>query len=137
MILSTSLLLSTLSGAEGRSLEQETKAYNQLFEKINEKRFGLDEKVINTTQNPFIFAYETKKANDSNVTKKAEPVYQLHAIFDNKVKINGRWYKEKDKIGEYYLIKIKENSALLANTYKRFELKLSRKGKENVVISVK
>lgn len=137
IILSTSLLFSSLFCAEQKSLEQETKAYDQLFEKINEKRFGLDEKVINKTQNPFIFTYEAKKAEDANATKKAAPVYELHAIFGDKVKINGNWYKKRDKIGAYYLVQIKENSAVLANTYKRFELKISRKGNKNVVISVK
>ncbi len=99
-----------LCSAANLTLGNNTKEYDNIFEKISETRTGIDAKEINKIKNPFIVV---KKKLDSNTTKKRKKIYRLNAIFNSKAMINGKWYKKYSKIGVYKLIKIKTNSVLL------------------------
>ena len=63
-----------------------------------------------------IFSFnEEKKENinkDFNLLKKT-PMLQIYAIFQNKVNINGEWFKLGDSINGYKIVKIGKNFVLL------------------------
>ncbi len=112
------------------------KKYDDLFSAINKKRYGLTAQDIEKTANPFIVVSRTKKTSekDGNVTEGSnEPVYKLKGIMNNSANINGTWYKLNDKIDEFKLKKIKNNSVVIGSAGSSLELKLYE-GKENVII---
>ena len=115
-------------------LGNDTKEYDNIFEKISETRVGIKNKEIEKIKNPFIVIY--KQSADSNKTKK-KIVYVLDAIFNNKAMINGKWYKRYSKIGTYKLIKIKKSSILLRNTNKTKELFIRNKNESEIKFSSK
>lgn len=110
--------------------------YDNLFDSINKKRYGLTNQTINRTKNPFIV---TKKAvdinlSDANSTEALTPRYSLQAIINYKAKINGSWYRINDNINEYKLKRIKSRSVILDNAGSELELNLD-KGRKNVKIT--
>ena len=56
--------------------------------------------------------------------KKKEVKLVLNAIFNNKVNINGKWYKVKDKVFDYVIYKILEDKVVLKNGNKIIVLKI-------------
>ena len=54
--------------------------------------------------------------------KKVNKTYILEVIFNNKVKINGKWYKNDDIIDGYKIV-IMGNNVFLKNKYKTIILK--------------
>ncbi len=115
-------------------LGNDTKGYDNIFEKISETRVGIKNKEIEKIKNPFIVIY--KQSADGNKTKK-KIVYVLDAIFDKKAMINGKWYKIYSKIGTYKLVKIKKSSILLRNTDRTKELFIRNKNESKIKFSSK
>lgn len=126
--------IAAFSYASGAKLEEKTKVFDTIFESINKKRFGLSDKAISETKNPFIV--ETNATKDGQAEVGEKETYQLKAILANRVKINDKWHKLKDKIGDFILVKIKENSIILDNSGEKLELFLY-KGSKNAKISIK
>ena len=54
----------------------------------------------------------------------------------DKVKLNESWYAIGDYIGPYQIVKINDNSVLVADGDNKLEIQMS-KGKKNVIISYK
>jgi len=129
LLLSSSYLLSS-----PLVLGNDTKEYDNIFEKISETRVGIKNKEIEKIKNPFIIVY--KQNMDSNKTKK-KIVYVLDAIFNNKAMINGKWHKRYSKIGTYKLVKIKKSSILLKNADKTKELFIRNKNESKIKFSSK
>ena len=61
----------------------------------------------------------------------------MQAIFSNKAKISGHWYRVKDKIGEYELVNIGSKSITLANKDEKIDLNLTKGANKNVIIKIK
>ena len=119
------------------SLENETKVYDQIFEKISEKRVGADISRIDRTENPFIMLRsddETINA-DTNLTNDPHRNVSLDATLEQKAKINGVWYKKNDSIGSYTLIKIEHNRVVLRNEIETKELYIKAKDDSNFKLS--
>ncbi len=126
-------LVSTLS-ANHSSIEEETKMYDALFDAINTKRFGLGESAFKILKDPF-FALPQKSPSEES---KAEPniiIYRLHAIIENQAKINQNWVKKGEKINDYRLVKLTNETAVLSNQQRTLTLMLTKKGQDNVAIS--
>lgn len=110
--------------------------YDRLFVEISDKRLGVENSKIAQTKNPFLMKYKVSKKDGNNTTAiKKETIYKLNAIFGEKVKINSKWYRLKDKIGEYKLSKIKSNSVVLQNAYQKQELFIRKHNAKNVKFS--
>ena len=119
------------------SLGNETKVYDQIFEKISEKRVGADITRIDRTENPFIMLRsddETINA-DTNLTNDPHRNMSLDATLEQKAKINGIWYKKNDSIGSYTLIKIEHNRVVLRNEIETKELYIKAKDDSNFKLS--
>lgn len=126
--------IAIFSHANSAKLQEKTKVFDTIFESINKKRFGLSDKAISETKNPFIVESNTTKDGEVKVDEKES--YELKAILVNRVKINDKWHKLKDQIGDYVLVKIKDNSIILDNSGEKLELFLY-KGSKNAKISIK
>ena len=119
---------------ESASLESEIKRYDEVFNKIGEKRVGIDTATLNSVQNPFI---STPISGDGSMDGNAtllEPIYILEATLAHKAKINGQWYKQSQTIGSYKISKIARNSVIIENESEKKELFIRTKDDTNIKI---
>ncbi len=113
------------------------KEYDDLFNAINKERKGISEKDVDKTENPFVSADKSLVTEENNNSKASkEEVYVLKGILNNSANINGNWYKLNEKIGEFTILKIKENSVIIGSSGSSLELKLYE-GNKNVIITTK
>ena len=82
------------------------------------KTYNITYKPIKNLYNPFVVQHkiQTVKKHPILIKKisvlKPKKTYHLEVIFSNKVRINGQWYKNYDKIDDYVVI-IKNNKVFL------------------------
>lgn len=128
------ILVSTsyIEAKDNLPLGNEVKEYDRIFEKIAEKRVGIEIEKIDKIDNPFIVtgSGNDSDSNDSNT----QPIYLLEATFDQKAKINGSWYTIKDQINIWKLVKINRNSVILQNETEKKEIFIRTKDESNIKI---
>ncbi len=102
--------------------------YDKIFQEISKKRIGVPNGLLNRIHSPFVsnIVYKSIKNRISSVKRK-RIIFTLYGIFNNEAKINKKWYKIKDKVYGYRLIRIKNNSVVLKNKRKKIELFLRKK----------
>lgn len=125
------LMLCSVSLANNSQAEMEH--YDQLFSAINEQRKGLSESELKSLSDPFLRIKTTNHDNNGSL----DETFDLQAIFNNKAKINGKWYQAKDNVGEYELASIKSKSVTLINKDEKIDLNLTKGANKNVVIKIK
>lgn len=125
------LMLCSVSLANNSQAEMEH--YDQLFSAINEQRKGLSESELKSLSDPFLKIKTTNHDNNGSM----DETFDLQAIFNNKAKINGKWYQAKDNVGEYELASIKSKSVTLINKDEKIDLNLTKGANKNVVIKIK
>ncbi len=101
---------------------------DKLIEKIKIPRHGLTKEQIAKLKNPFIDQRTLKKIvikqKIINKLKRKKFTLRLLSIFDNRAKINDRWYKIGDKIGSYRLSYIDPDQAFVILKAKGKQLRL-------------
>ena len=119
------------------SLENEVKVYDQIFEKIAEKRVGADTSRIDRTENPFLMLRSDDENihRDNSQQKELDKALILEATLEQKAKINGIWYKKNDSVGVFKLIKIQHDHVVLGNQNERKELYMRVKDDSNFKLS--
>ena len=125
------LMLCSVSLANNSQAEMEH--YDQLFSAINEQRNGLSESELKSLSDPFLKIKNTNHDNNGSL----DETFDLQAIFNNKAKINGKWYQAKDNVGEYELANIKSEGVTLINKDEKIDLNLTKGANKNVVIKIK
>ena len=125
------LILCSVSLADNS--QTQIQHYDEIFSAINEQRKGLDESELKNISDPFI---RTKAANHDNNSSFSN-TFALQAIFNNKAKINGKWYQAKDNVGEYELANISSKSVTLISKDEKIDLNLTKGANKNVVIKIK
>lgn len=125
------LMLCSVSLANNSQAEMEH--YDQLFSAINEQRKGLSESELKSLSDPFLKIKTTNHDNNGSF----DETFDLQAIFNNKAKINGKWYQAKDNVGEYELASIKSKSVTLINKDEKIDLNLTKGANKNVIIKIK
>lgn len=120
------------------SLLDDTKSYDQIFEKIAEKRLGVQSQIIDTIANPFEAISKKDPMNEeNNETAVKEPSFVLQAILSQKAKINDKWYRKHDTIGEYKLIALGHDNVVLQSETEKKELHIRNQDDIKVKISFK
>jgi hypothetical protein len=136
MILSI-LIFSSSAFCEQKN-EMDMYEYDSLFLEISDKRLGVSNAAIEKVKNPFVMTKTVLTENGETVeASKAEITYKLFAIFGNKAKINGKWYRLGDKIDYYKLSKITSKSVLMIGTNNKKELFIRNNDENNVKFSSK
>jgi len=125
------LILCSVSLANNSQAEMEH--YDKLFSAINEQRKGLSESELKSLSDPFLKIKTTNHDNNGSL----DETFDLQAIFNNKAKINGKWYQAKDNVGEYELASIKSKSVTLINKDEKIDLNLTKGANKNVIIKIK
>ncbi len=109
---------------------------DKLIEKVKVQREGLEQKEIQKLKNPFIDEKKLTKIIKIEKKKRAfkkihhKKVYRLYAIFDDRAKINGRWYRKGSRVGSYKLIAIEGKRVLLKRGKRTLTLFLHTKSKK-------
>jgi len=109
---------------------------------IKPARTGVRSSAVQRTKSPFLlFTTITKKGKTKRayVEKKKRvkllPL-KLESAINKNVKINGKWYKEGDRIRQYTIIKVDGGEALLKSKKKEIKLYLNTKN-EKINFNVK
>jgi len=111
------LLITTLC------LANETKEILELINILKQQK--VEYKPITNIYDPFCTVKNNNKTTTATIYRpliKQKTSYNLEIIFQNRVRINGKWYKNNDKIGKYILI-IKNNKVFLKYGNKLKQLK--------------
>jgi hypothetical protein len=126
--LTAAILVGTLNlfGDSSANIAQ----YDESFNQISEVRVGISDEDIDRLSNPFA-VIQTAAIPASNST--AEPVFQLNAIVENKIKINNSWLKLGSLINGLRVIAIKQKSVVLGSDNKRLELFLREKNENSII----
>ncbi len=98
---------------------------NKQIEEIKPPRTGVKAADVLKTESPFILVKTGKDGKKITyaVKKKVKlPPLKLESAINKSVKINGKWYKEGDRIRQYTITKVSTDEVLL--TSKSKELKL-------------
>jgi len=111
-------------------------SYKSMFQKIGEKRLGVDESKIDALKAPFVKV--AKKRVDAVTGKakveKIDEGFNLQAILNQSAKISGKWYQLNAEVKGMKLISVKDNCVWLKNDEYRKKITLGRK---NEKISIK
>ncbi len=121
-------------------LKADLQRFDSIFNEIGKKREGIKDVLINQIPDPFIYERKIKKiaknakASKNASKKEVKKELKLLAIFNNKVKINDKWYRLHQKIGEYRISKIANGYVILANRYKKIKLALRKRDEKIKII---
>lgn len=97
---------------------------NTQIEEIKPPRTGVKASAVLKTKSPFILLNTTKSGKKVYAAKKKVklPPLKMESSINKSVKINGKWYKEGDRIRHYTIINVSSGVAILKS--KKKELKL-------------
>ena len=98
---------------------------NKQIEEIKPPRIGVRTVDVQRTKSPFLLFQTTKKGKRVVYTAKKRvklAPLKLESVINKNIKINGKWYKEGDRIRQYTITKVASNYILLKS--KKKELKL-------------
>jgi len=129
-ILTTAIFANTEN--ENISLVAEYKA---MFEKIGQKRIGVDERDIDDLKAPFATVAPKVKVVEGEVIKPSVTNnFSLEAIINKRAKISGKWYKLRSEVHGMKIVSVGYNYVWLKNDEFRKKLTL---GNKNEKISIK
>ncbi len=137
LLLFVLMLFSNTTSNKEASIEK----FRFMFEKIGEKRVGVNDAKVDSIVIPFekpIVKKIVKKdsKSDKKVTKqvvqpkKTIVSYELQAILNKRAKINGKWYKLNSKIDDYKIISIKDGVVWLKNSMHKKRLTIRKKNEK-------
>ena len=109
--------------------------YKTMFEKIGEKRLGVEESNIDALRAPFVTVEKKKKvASEGPKAKPIDQGFVLQAILNKSAKISGKWYTLHGEVKGMKIISVRDNYVWLKNDEFRKKLIL---GSKNEKISIK
>jgi len=106
---------------------------NTQIEEIKPPRVGVKTSDVLKTKSPFILLNTTKGGKKVYAVKKRVklPPLKMESSINKSVKINGKWYKEGDRIRHYTIVKVTSGTAILKS--KKKELKLFQNAKNDKI----
>ena len=109
--------------------------YKNMFDKIGEKRLGVDESKIDALKAPFVTVKKKEVAvKNGKKVEKIDQGFVLQAILNKSAKISGKWYKLHGEVHGMKIISVRRNYVWLKNDEFRKKLTL---GVKNEKISIK
>ena len=107
---------------------------SQQITEIKPPRTGVKATDVVKTKSPFILLQTGKKGKKATYAAKKrvklKPL-KLESAINKSVKINGKWYKEGDRVRHYTIVKVSTGEALLKSKTK--ELKLFQNEKNDKI----
>jgi hypothetical protein len=103
---------------------------NKQIIEIKPPRKGVSSVDVLRVKSPFILLHKTKDGVKTTYAVKREvklSPLKLESCINKNVKINGKWYKEGDRVRQYTIIKVLTTEALLKSKTKELRLFLNQK----------
>ena len=128
-------MVGTLFASSSSHHETLVAEFKNMFEKIGEKRIGVDEAKIDALKAPFVKVEKKKVAKVGEaVEKHIDEGFVLQAILNQSAKISGKWYQKNGEVHGMKIISVRDNYVWLKNDEFRKKLTL---GSKNEKISIK
>ncbi len=129
------LVLNVLANAGTAQADKEAliAEYKDMFQKISQKRIGIDESKIDKLAKPFLTEKKVVEVKQKKESKHSEP-FELQAIFGKRAKISGNWYKVHDEVNGMKVVIVGDGFVWLKNDQYRKKLTM---GNRNEKISIK
>ena len=113
MMLTVSVLLGMGNGAD-----LSVKEMNMMVEKIKQRRSGVDLKTLDTIKVPFVTIVKDADSKATMFVRKKKKVekekpIEVSAIMNKKAFINGKWYKEGDRIYGFKVVFVGKRGVVL------------------------
>lgn len=132
------VLSSAIANESSKNINSKIAEYDKFFTQISEKRVGVSNSKIDNTKNPFIMTYKKVMVKDGNSTIEVKkPTYVLNTIFNDKAKINGKWYKIGNDIDDFKLASIRDKSVIIKNEHSKKELFIRKSNVSKIKFSSK
>jgi len=106
---------------------------NKQIEEIKPPRVGVNPIDVAKTKNPFIMFKVNKKGKKVTyaIKKKVKLTpLKLESSINKSVKINGKWYKEGERVRHYTIVKVSPGEVLLKSKKKELKLYQSTNNKK-------
>ncbi len=106
---------------------------NTQIEEIKPPRVGVSNRAIAKVKSPFLYlkTIKTKSGKTRTVIEAKKRIrlkpLKLESAINKNIKVNGKWYKEGDRIREYTIIKVSGGEAHLKSKKKDLVLYLNNK----------
>lgn len=98
---------------------------NKQIQEIKPPREGVSPTAVSSTKNPFLMFHVNKKGKKVTYAVKKRvklTPLKLESIINKNAKINGKWYKEGDRIRNYTIKKVSSGTVLLKSRNKEMKL---------------
>ena len=129
-LLTTAIYANTASRSDSLVAE-----YKNMFQKIGEKRVGVDEQRINALKAPFVKVAKKKVVSkNGKPVKKIDAGFILQAILNQSAKISGKWYQLNGEVNGMKIVSVKGSTVWLKSDEYKKKLTL---GSKNEKISIK
>jgi len=103
---------------------------NKQIEEIKPPRAGVKASNVLRTKSPFLLYKTGKDGKRKTYTAKKKvklPPLKMESSINNNVKINGKWYKEGDRVRQYTITKVTSGEVLLKSKKKEIKLYQNQK----------
>jgi len=103
---------------------------NKQIEEIKPPRDGVKASAVLRTKSPFLLYKTGKDGKRKTYTAKKKvklPPLKMESSINNNVKINGKWYKEGDRVRQYTIVKVTSGEVLLKSKKKEIKLYQNQK----------
>ena len=107
---------------------------NTQIKEIKPPRVGVKASDVLKTKSPFLMLKTGKDGKKTTYAYKKKvklPPLKMESAINKNVKINGKWYKEGDRVRQYTIVKVSSGEALLKS--KKKELKLFQNQKNDKI----
>jgi len=135
------LLIITLCSSSLFSVSLTHAEIQNMVLKIKKERVGISLLTLEGTSNPFIINVKKKEVvKEKKKVKRViipvvKTVYHIDAILNSAVFINKKWYKAGDKLGEYTVKYVTQDSVTLKSSHGNKVLKLKKKKKNFIKLN--
>ena len=132
-LLLIALLPLALSAGVDINVESENHAHiSNLIKEIKPPRKGVSNSEVARVKSPFLMLYKVKNSKGKTrytVEKRHVDVrpLTLESAINKVVKINGKWYKEGDRVQQYTIVEVSPEEVLLKSNKKELKLYLNHK----------
>jgi hypothetical protein len=120
----------------GINAESENHAQiSNLINEIKPPRKGVSESEVARVKSPFLMLYKVKNSKGKTayaVENKSVDIrpLTLESSINKVVKINGKWYKEGDRVRQYTIVEVSPEEVLLKSNKKELKLYLYHKNEK-------
>jgi len=133
-----SMKICTLIALSSTSLFSGSLSSDEIVRMVNEikkERTGVSLATLEATGKPFILKVPKKKEKVNGVATKVEADYVLKAILNKAAFIDGKWYKQGDKLGSYKVGHVSTTSVVLKSSNGNKKLSLKKKKKNFIKLN--